>query len=59
MSKAAWRTKSDALPNLTPDLTLIAQLQARVSELEQQNERLRSRLKRMAEAVKREDRRIS
>lgn len=57
MSKAAWRTKSDELPNLTPDLTLIAQLQARVMELEQQNERLRARMKRMAEAVK-QDRRV-
>ena len=59
MSKAAWKTKSEALPDLARDLSYVASLRQRIEELEKQNDRLRFRLQRALEVVRREgDRRV-
>lgn len=55
MSKAAWKAKSAELPGLVSDLTYIAELRQRIEQLERENDRLKFRLKLMADAVRRDD----
>jgi hypothetical protein len=53
MSKKAWLNKSSDLPNLVPELTLLARLQRENEALKRENDRLRFRMALMAAAVKR------
>lgn len=52
MSRAAWKAKSADLPDLTPDLSLIARQQREIEALRRENERLRARMALMAAAVR-------
>jgi hypothetical protein len=59
VSKKAWLNKSSALPNLVPELTLLARLQRENEALKRENDRLRFRMALMAAAVKRGEEKAS